>query len=283
MPEHSSDSLLDLTAVPFWQWDTTLAVVTEVDMGIPYDSLHWKREATDTVFRTSLFKHHSLQVQHKAPIARPNNGEPVWIFITLVLLTGLICLYYHLRKIHFLELLKATVDHRVIERIVRDYNLNRSSIMLPMGLLLVAGLCLPVNRLAMPETGIGGYLLLATGVGLLYILRNGLLRLLGNIFEHKAAVNLYITSNYLFHMVEATVVVILLFPLFYLPGGREAMHYIIAGFISLAFAWRFIRGLKFFLTLPNSSSFYLFYYLCIVELIPILVLIKWFLYNGSAS
>ncbi len=284
MPETLSDTLLLQETLPFWQWDTTIEWSTaEVDTGIPFDSIHRPREKVDTVFRKSLFQRHTLQVQHQNFIERPDTHEPAWIFISLLLLTGLICLYFHLRTIKLPALMKALVDRRAMERLVRDCNLNRTVMMLPMGLLVVATVCLPVHHIAMPQTGLRGYLMIAIGAALLYILRNSILRLLGNTFENKTGVTLYIINNYFFHLVEATVVTVLLFPFFYLPGGQTAMLYIIGGFIALAFIIRFGRGIKVFLTLPNSSSFYLFYYLCIVELIPILALVKWIIYNGSAS
>ena len=282
MPEYTNDTL-DLTTQPFWQWSTHEMPTTEVDTGIPFDSIHRPREVMDTVFRKSLFQRHTLQVQHQTMTVRPDNNEPTWIFVSLLLLTGLICIYYHLRKIKFATLLKALVDRRVMDRLVRDCNLNRTVIMLPMGLLLVATCCLPVHRIAMAQTGWVGYLLLTAGIGLLYILRNSILRLLGNTFENRQGIILYITNNYLFHLMEATVTIALLFPFFYLPGARTAMAFITGGFVAIAFLVRLFRGVKIFLTLPNSSNFYLFYYLCIVELIPILALIKWIIYNGSIS
>ena len=282
MPEYTNDTL-DLTTQPFWQWSTHEMPTTEVDTGIPFDSIHRPREVMDTVFRKSLFQRHTLQVQHQTMTVRPDNNEPTWIFVSLLLLTGLICIYYHLRKIKFATLLKALVDRRVMDRLVRDCNLNRTVIMLPMGLLLVATCCLPVHRIAMAQTGWVGYLLLIAGIGLLYILRNSILRLLGNTFENRQGIILYITNNYLFHLMEATVTIALLFPFFYLPGARTAMAFITGGFVAIAFLVRLFRGVKIFLTLPNSSNFYLFYYLCIVELIPILALIKWIIYNGSIS
>lgn len=286
MPEYTNDTLqndtlLDLTALPFWQWDTMEVPTAEVDLGIPFDSIHRPREVMDTVFRKSMFQRHSLQVQHPTFIARPDNSEPVWIFGVLLLLTGLICTYHHIRKIEFLSMIKALSDHRALERLVRDCNLTRTTMMLPMGLMLVAAICLPIHRLAMPQTEWWGYLLLAAGVGLLYILRNSIFRMLGNTFENRQGVNLYIVNNYLFHLLEATVITVLLFPFYYLPGGKTTTLYIMCGFIAIAFLLRFARGVKVFLTLPNGSSFYLFYYLCILEIVPILVLIKWITYNGS--
>ena len=276
MPEQNSDTL-DLTLLPFWQWSAKSPLSEEVDTGIPFDSIHRPREVADTVFRKSLFQRHSLQVTHTEAVPRENTSEPAWIFVDLLFLTSLVCLYFHLRKIKTMALMKTLVDLRAMDRLVRNCNLNRNILMLPMGLFLVAALCLPIHRMAMNQTGILGYLGLFAGVSALYILRNAILRLLGNTFDNRQGVNLYITSNYLFHLVEALVVTVLLYPFFYLPGAQSAMLFAIAVFVTIAFLMRFLRSIKLFLTLRNSSNFYLFYYLCIVEIIPILVILKWFI------
>ena len=276
MLENHSDTIA-YTATPFWQWDSVPLSDGTVQLDVPYDSIFQPREAMDTVFRKSLFQRHSLQVQHTDSLMRPDTTEPAWIFVTLILLTALICLYGKLRKIRPLTLLKSLINHRAMDRMVRDCNLNRSIIMLPMGLLLVAAVCMPIHRMALQHTGVGGYLLLFLGVSLLYMLRNGIFRLLGNTFENKHGVALYMTNNYFYNLMEATVTTILLYPFFYLPGAQATMLIVIGAFLAFAFVIRFVRGVKVFLTLKNSSCFYLFYYLCIVEITPILVVIKWFI------
>lgn len=276
MPEYNTDTL-DLTALPFWQWEPVEPPLQEVDTGIPFDSIHPLRELPDTVYRQSMFQSHTLQPSHTTLIQRENPSAPTWIFGVLLLLVGLMCLYYRLRKITVASLLKATMDVRAMDRLIRDGNLNRNILLLPMGILVVSVVCLPIQSMALAKTGFLGYLLLTIAMMLLYILRNRLLRLLGNTFEDKQAVDLYITSNYVYHLVEATVVIAMLFPFYYLPMAEQTMLYIIATFLAIAFLLRFLRGAKVFLTIPNSSSFYLFYYLCTVEMIPVLVVTKWFI------
>ena len=274
MPENNIDTL---SATPFWQWPVDSATIDAGYTGIPFDSIHPLRELPDTVFRESLVVGHKLPPHHDNLVVRPDTAVPTWNFVILLLIISLSSLYMKLRKIKLVALLKAAVDLRAMDRLVRDCNLNRSIMMLPMGLLLVAALCLPIHRMALAHTGVAGYLLLTLGVSLLYMLRNGIIRLLGNTFENKAGVALYMTNNYLHHLMEASVATIILYPFFYLPGAQTAMLYTLGGFIALAFVSRFVRGVKVFLTLQNSSSFYLFYYLCTVEIIPILVIIKWFI------
>ena len=282
MPETTNDTL-DLTTLPFWQWSIDEPTAEAIDTGIPFDSLHRPREAKDTVFRTSLFQQHTLRVQHSGNLARVDNSVPAWVFVCLILTTGLIALYFRLRKIKLIDLLKSLIDRRSMDRLIRDCNLNRTIILMPIGLLLVSAVSLPVHRMVLGMTDCWSYLALTVTVSLLYFLRNGILRLLGKSFEHRQGVALYITSNYLFHLLEAMVVVALLLPFFYLPGGQKAMFTAIAAFLAIAFVWRFARGMKVFLTLSNGSYFYLFYYLCIVELIPVLALLKWIIHSNSAS
>lgn len=276
MPETSNDTL-DITLLPFWQWETSEAVLKEVDTGIPFDSIHPLRTIPATVQRESMFQSHTLQASHTDLQPRENPSAPAWVFGVLLLLVGALCLYYRLRQIKLVTLLKATMDIRVMERLIRDSNINSNILLLPMGLLLVAAICLPVHLVALSHTGFIGYLLLTVGTALLYILRNRLLRLLGNTFEDKQGVDLYITSNYVYHLVEAIIVTILLFPFCYLPGAENTMCYILTIFLAIMLTIRFLRGAKVFLTIPNGSSLYLFYYLCIVEIAPILVIIKWFI------
>lgn len=276
MEEQHCDTL-DLTLLPFWQWSPQEAPSAEVDTGIPFDSIHRPQVAMDTVFRKSLFQRHTLQVSHTTLQPRVNPSEPTWVFIVLMLIVGLQCLYFRLRKLKIMSLLKAAGDIRAMDRLKRDSNLNLNYLWHPMGLLVVAPIVLLVQRMLLPDTGFLFGILLVAAADVLYIVRNGILRMLGNTFENKQGVNLYITSSYIYHEIEGLVVVTLLFLFFYLPGARMTMFFIIVGFLAVAFVIRFLRSIKVFLTIPNHSSFYLFYYLCIVEILPLMVLAKWFI------
>lgn len=276
MPEYNSDTL-NLTALPFFQWQPLENTVQEVDTGIPSDSIHPLRELTKPVFRQSIFQSHTLQVSHSALQPRENSATPIWVFIVLLLIVGLQCLYFRIRKLNIINLLKAAGNIRAMDRMKRNSNLNKNYLWLPMGLSIAFPIALLVQSVFLPETSFLIYLLLTTTFSILYILRNWIFRLLGNTFENKQGIILYINSNYVYHQIEGTIVTILLFPFFYLPGAKMTMFYIIAGFLAIVFTIRFLRGTKVFLTIPNRSNLFLFYYLCIVEIIPILVIIKWFI------
>ena len=257
---------LNLTAQPFYQWDTFVPVVEEPDMGVyqgMMDSIFREQDSAVLQYRPSLFREHTLVPHDASLLARPDVEPPAWTFVLLVLLAGLLCLYYRIHKISVGSLLHSIVDSRAMDRMLRNSNMTRS----------IPSLALPtayyVSRLPL-----GNYLLISAAVMLAYLLRNLLIRLLGTIFEDNVAVQTYITNNYLYHLVLASVTIPALFLFFYLPAGNGVVLDILAGFIVLEFVLRLFRGMRLFFIQSFNSHFYLFYYLCIVEIIPILVLIK---------
>jgi hypothetical protein len=225
--------------------------------------------------RPSLFKSHGFAVQDSHLQTRVDTAAPVWVFVVLVTLTALTTLFFRSCKIPVKEMAPLLFDSRAMDRTLRNNNLNKRIRLVPMGLLMLAGLTLPVHQTAMAASGLGGYLLLTAAVAALYLLRNGLLRLLAGVFDNNASVDAYITSNYLYHLALITLLLPLLLLQTYLPAGREAVLYIMGGVVILEWIARLFRGLKLFLSQSSGAYVYLFYYLCIVELTPILVLLKW--------
>ena len=253
------------SAQPFGMWADSCGYYFQTDSA----------EVNDTVLRPSLFTGHGFAVQHDNLVARPDTAVPVWVFGLLLALVVLTTLYYRACKLRFSTLMPLLFDSRAMDRTLRNNNLNSRYQFVPMGLLMLSCLLLPVHQTALVKTGLGGYLLLVAAVAALYLLRNGLLRLLAVTFDNSSAVDAYITSNYLYHLALATLALPLLFLLTYLPGGGSTVLYLLAGVVLLELVMRLFRGLKIFLTQSSGPYVYLFYYLCIVEVTPILVLIKW--------
>ena len=274
---------LNINIQPFYQWDSVpYDVEAEApDAGVAvgdtfsYFFIPDSSAAVDAVVRPSLFQGHMLAPQHDVLAARTDASAPVWVFGLLVALVALTTLYYHRCKLNLKTLALLLFDSRAMDRTLRNNNLNSRVSFIPMGLLMLACLMLPVQQMALAKNGISGYILLLLGMTVLYLLRNGLLRLLAVTFDNGAAVETYITSNYMYHMMLATLALPLVFLLVYLPYGRDVVLYVLAALLVLEFAIRLFRGLKLFLTQSSGPYIYLFYYLCIVEIAPILLLVKW--------
>ena len=265
------------TTQPFYLWDTPyqLPEQAEVNTGIPLDSIFPPHEIQAPVVRRSLFTHTTLPVTHDDLQQRPETHSTPWVFVYLIALCGLLFLYHSHRKLHLSDMLHSAFDRRAMDRLVRGANLSGVGL-LPMGVFAIAALSLLIYLQAMAHAGFYTCLLVGLALTALYLVRNAAIHFLGNVFEDSDATSAYITSNYIYHNNLAVGLVPLLFLTAYLPWGKEAAFYTAAGLTALCLLLRLFRGLKLFLTLSKSRSFYLFYYLCTVELIPLLVVTKWF-------
>ncbi len=263
---------------PFYFWDTTpypLPEQTEVITGIPLDSIFPPREILPSVVRPSLFKHTTLPVTHDALQERTSTAPAPWLFAALVVLLGLMFLYYNSTKLRITDLLKAATDHRAMDRLIRGNNLNTTRLA-PMGLFVIATLATSIYLMALSHNGITAWLLLFAALSIAYMFRNIVARLLGSVFNDVETLSAAVASNYIYHLLLATAIAPLLLLQAYLPVGRETVFYIIIALTVLELLLRLLSALKIFLTLSKSRSFYLFYYLCTVEIVPLLVIAKWF-------
>ena len=271
---------LDLTLVPFYEWDTFVAPKNddEVNVGVSMmDSVFAPRETPQPVLRQSLFRGHTLKVTDNKYINRETTTPPAWIFAVVLLIIALICYYYRRHGLNIRTVVQMIFDNRAMERTLRENNLMHNIHLIPIGMLATIPLSVAIFHMAMMETGIVGFGILALLLTAAYYVRWWIMRMLGATFNNGTAVNLYIINGYLYHLLLATAVIPPLLLQLYLPDAKEIVFYIIAALVAIVFIARIFRGMRLFFSNTHTSYLYLFYYLCIVEIIPILVLIKWFI------
>ena len=269
---------IDLSTLPFYQWDSVLSANPQSSgfAGIEMiDSVFCKHPEMEIISRPSMFEGHSLAVEHSQMVPRENPASPAWIFVILLLLAGLLTMYYRNHKLTFGGIISSLFNLRTMNRMLRSNNILRTSQFALIPAVATGCIAMFAHQVAMESTGIVGFLLLWVGLFVGYYLRFGLMRLLAIIFENENGVSLYITSSYLFHLLLSTLLIPMLLLLIYLPWGTITLEYIMIGVVALEILLRVLRGFQLFLTNSNSSRFFLFYYLCVVEIAPILVLIKW--------
>lgn len=274
----SAIAQMDENMQPFYLWDTPYQQPeqVEVNIGVSLDSIFPPREVQPPVLRRSLFANTTLPVTNDGLQERKVTTPTPWLFVVLVLHIALLFLYYNRFKLRISDLIKAATDHRAMDRMVRGNNISNLNL-LPMGLFVTTALATSLYLLALVQNGFLAWLIAVAALAAAYLLRNRAARLLGNVFDDVEAVSTCITSNYIFHLLLATAITPLLLLQTYLPWGRDVVFYIIV-FLTVAFLiWRLVRSLQLFLTFSKSRSFYLFFYLCTLEAVPLLVLLKWFL------
>lgn len=269
MPDFDSTIFLQ----PFYQWDT-FTPQPVIDYGLTLDSLFPARELPPLVVRPSLLQPLSFPVSHPGLLPRADVSQPAWLFVLLISLVVLLCIYYSTRKVKLRQLLPALVDSRAQDRLVRSSNLTPLRLATS-GLLLVAMIAVAVRHYLFPTSSFLGWAAVALALAVAYFLRWVIMRFVSRVFYNLDAMSAYITNAYLYHLTLATLLAPLLFLMVYMPVGYNTLFYAFICIISAAFLARILSGMRIFFTQSSTRSFNLFYYLCIVEIAPLLVLLKW--------
>lgn len=231
----------------------------------------------------SLFSNHELPMLHSNYEALCSNGPASWIFILLVSMALLICLFFHKHHLLLLDLLHAVADKRVLNRIIRNSHFDRVGALFLCGLFFTTSLSLAAffflstNKAPNVEAWIV-FLTYWVAITAFFFIRNGLIRTLGHIFDNDEASKLCVVNNYSFAIIEAILLIPILLIAYYAPfmhHGHISLSILIAPGILLLL--RLIQSIQLILTFSKSSKLFLFYYLCIVEIVPLLILYKAFI------
>ena len=270
-----------LTYTPFYLYDTTgVASTYEVPQSLSFDSIFNIFQKSDTLMRESLFSDHLLPRTHLDALAHTSTIPQSWVFGACVLLVLMVAVFFKAYRLKLSDIAGASVNARIMVRVLRDNNLAHLKSWIPVGIthpLAVAMLLFfyfGPSRLSF--IGLQGLLLFLTlfvACVLCYFLRNFVFALLGNVFQGQQVIQQYLFSNYCWHLMESVVMIPLIGLLYYVPSMAVLMGYILCIVGALCFVTRLFRNLQMVLTIPNASKFYLFYYLCIVELIPVAALV----------
>lgn len=229
-----------------------------------------------------IFKGHSLRVVH--PEAKPVVPQVEdWVTITLIGLLAMLTWFNFFYHRIFRQLFSAYFNLGLTGQIVRDESvlLQRATLILSIISYALIGLfihllCLRQGwNIPWLQTGILRFALLSVLVASAYSLKMLLLRFLSEVFGLERPVALYVFNIFLMVMMSGLV----LFPVNIIMAyaTREiADAAAVAGVVILAlfFFYRLIRAAGIWTGIPRFSLFYLFLYLCSIEIAPLLILWK---------
>lgn len=270
------------TYFAFYIIDTVPAADTNEVQSIPsMDSILAQFAPAEPIVRKSLFKGHQLHTsQGLAPqsIGR-NEIQGTWTFGFLVLFVLLLSVVVNQYKFALKDLAMSLLDSRAMTRLFRDNNMHRRTDILPMGGIYAMAVSAVAYYFATRYgfsigNGVMTFLAILAAFCGYYLIKNGLIRLVGNILEDNEAIDLYVASNYLFDYSAALISAPMLFLLFFSEPCEHTISIILLYLIIIAFVFRLLRGLQLILTNSKSSRFYLFYYICTFEIVPFLILTK---------
>ncbi len=208
--------------------------------------------------------------------------HPAWLFITLFILLGLfagIRIYYGSILIQTLE---SAISFQVAARIFKDNSVLQKQLdnILYVFYIISAGLLLYVAeiRLGLEPYGImGGYLYLFNLALLLmlFLARLVLNNAIGFLFDKIGLYREYFYNIFIFNkLIGISILPLLLFVIYTDGILMVVFQWIALAAVSVILIMRLIRGIVFSFR-RGVSKFYMFMYLCALEMAPLVLLYRW--------
>jgi hypothetical protein len=250
------------------------------------------QQAKDTSAKTSqpeiiqppLFTGHALPLRH-ANTQPLNRMHQDWEFFTLVFIVITFTMLKVLYNKNFRQILDAIFSVTLTNQMVRDENVlvQRASTLLMLTFNLVAAVFLYQVSVYFDwtsdfiGTGFSRFLIFAFGISSIYSLKFLVLKVVGLVFDLDKPVATYIFNIFLINNIMGVALIPMIIGIAYMPelyAGvlmKAALILVIMGFV-----YRLLRGIIIGISVKPLSVFYLFLYLCTLEIAPLLIISKWF-------
>ena len=124
------------------------------------------------------------------------------------------------------------------------------------------------------NTGILNYLIVWMSMFLFVLLKIGIMRLLGNVFNCNISTAAYIANTDIYNVLSTAVLIPMVLTACYSNLPVMNMIYVMGIFAAAMFVFRLLRGTVLIFAESQISKLYLFYYAVVVEIVPLLILGK---------
>ena len=219
-----------------------------------------------------------LSVVNYHIITKPSNSYAenfLSILLVICLTTYAIINVFYFRRLK--QILKSFFSQRFINQLVRDGELLNENISLILYvnyfisfsiLLYIADKYFTQNY----QLSNIYYLQILVFIILLFFIKIGFIRILGIIFKTKRETREYLRLQYVFNQATGLFLLPLLILIIYLKINLLLIFSFILLFLILVF--RLMRVIIYRISPSNFSEFYLFLYLCTIEILPLLIFFK---------
>jgi hypothetical protein len=247
------------------------------------DTLHTPiAKHTEKPKYTQFYSNHLLRATHTNPV-QLNNQSYDWIFYVLLFVVSAFTIVKTIHRKSLTQIKEAFLSNTISNQIVRDDNIlfQRASVFLTIIFYLTSSLFLYKisNLLEWNNTylasGFNQFLIFMLLISLTYSLKFIILKFIGFIFQIDKPITIYIFNIFLINNVLGILFIPLLIGACFLPHSYATLTFNIAILaLVLAFIYRIIRGVMIGVSYPNFSIYYLFLYICTLEIAPMLLLLK---------
>ncbi len=238
----------------------------------------------EIIYRKSLFTYHKLPKISREAVPIPAQHPNGWIFCLLI---AIVFLFGFLTKNHspkLKEILRSCFSNRYLNFLLKDtISLKRTLIpLIYIGFQLIITLFIyhliifTKSPFPLPNASIYiNFIILLVITNLFLLLRILIINFLGNVFMSKKSTDIFLINDFNFTFLISLVLLPILFLAFFSDSlAMENATKIGIGIVSLLYIIKILRSLNITLLYNRLSKLYLFYYLCSLEIIPILVIGK---------
>jgi hypothetical protein len=227
---------------------------------------------------TSLLENHLHQPGANGWATQRDAGFD-WVFIVTVLIMLIVTLVRYFTPKRFTLILSTVLSRSHANHYLRDSNVFREQIFLPLLLsgFIATGLYIFIlwKRVApdgLPFHPVLFFGMIVLGYALFFLLKILLLYISGEIFKNHDVTFEYIHNLFVFNLFTSITLLpfLLMIPYF----NSSFLVYLSLGAILTLFAVRFFRGVAIGSGGSKFSLFHLFLYLCTLEILPYIVLAK---------
>ncbi len=235
---------------------------------------------TDTTATISLFKHHLLQPRHSQPVLHNTNYDYIVSGMLLFSYSMFVWLYVSNRK-RLNQVVKGLFMGRYANQLAREEVSMGNRVVIFLSAMFVFTVTIFLNQTAtyyevLPDFGIlGTFFLTAFIIFLMYAIKLVLMQVMGFIFETQKEIKEYTVSVLLFcNSVGLFLLPVVICQTFLKQVNPSIFIYTGALIVAIFFLTRIMRGLIIGLNSIRVSKFYLFLYLCTLEVVPLAIMVK---------
>jgi hypothetical protein len=241
-----------------------------------------KKLSNTEVYKKSLFTEHILPAFSKNPqnIITNNSDWLLGVFILCFVLVASAKVFFSRR---LGQILKAFISPTSINQLARDGNIFNESISFILSAVFFISLsvliCEGIQHYLGPKfLNTPNYILF--GVVLLfllffYLIKKVLIKTIGFIFHTKRESRDYQLNTLIFNIIAGLFILPISFLLYYSPPNEANWLFLFSVVVlGLVVIYRLFRSFMIGISLSKFSVFYLLLYLCIVEILPILIILK---------
>ncbi len=227
----------------------------------------------------SIFAPHELKITNQQPL--PRTTPPTdWVAGILILCLLILAVIQVTVPRRLQQVFRSVALPYYVNQLEREGNLLSERMSFSLGFVYLTSLSLLLYRIAVyfvpgRELPFSGWVLFMVILGIcimLYVLKILAMQFTGTVFKTTRLVHDYLVNNMIFNVVTG----IILFPavMVSLYINDPVYIWISCGIVTILLVYRFIRGFIIGLSNTKYSVFYLFLYLCTLEILPLLLIYK---------